>query len=105
MAASHPRFDNFEDKFGPAPTFPPLPDHVVVLAQIAAVMVILLLIQPPFIFETNPDDSRSYRISTLRVVLTTFVVVAVTIAFHHSGSSPADVFLCVYEYAYRSMHP
>lgn len=69
--------DNFEAKFGRPPPLAAVPDHVVLLCQTGLVVLILVVLQPPFVL-CDASGERISGVSTMRVVAVTALVVAAT---------------------------
>ena len=73
--------DNFEAKFGRPPPLAAVPGHVVLTTQAGVVVLLLLVLRPPFVLCDAAGD-RVPGISALRVAATTGAVLGATWALH-----------------------
>lgn len=83
---------NLDAKFGPAPTLPPLPWHVVLLGQLAVCVALLVVVQPIFVMTPVSNATAVPTLCPSRVAAAALGTTAATWLLHACGAKPVDTF-------------
>lgn len=95
--------DNFDAKFGPVPAFACArapPAQLVFLGQVVVCVVLLVLLQPPFVMG-HAYDHRLPSLCIHRVLGVSCATALATYVLHAAGTTPADTFRGACELLYR----
>ena len=96
---------NFDAKFGPAPAFACArapPTQLVVLVQVVVCVILLVVLQPPFVLTPGSADDRVPTLCMNRVLGVSVLTALGTYLLHLGGAQPSDTFRGACELMYRA---
>ena len=89
-------------KFGPAPVdhrFSGVPPHTVLLVQLVTCVLVLVLLQPPFVLSAQTDAAQ---LDYSRVAAVALLTSGLTCALHMARARPVEAITRVCEAFYRA---
>lgn len=95
---------NLDAKFGPAPSLPSLvlPTPTLLGTQVVVCVLLLVLVQPPFVMSPPSTSGRVPTLCLSRVLSVSLLATGTSLVLHRAGAQPGTLFRAACEVASRA---